>query len=62
VTCIASFCATYWSLGAAVGIRLWPYVSAYAVLLWAEFNARPEETGGAAIRLSRPKNTGDEAG
>jgi membrane protein len=40
---IASFGATYGSLGAAVGVMLWFYISAYAVLLGAELNARLEE-------------------
>jgi len=43
VSRIGSFGATYGSLGAAVGIMLWFYVSAYAVLLGAELNARLEE-------------------
>ena len=43
-----SFGATYGSLGAAVGVMLWFYVSAYAVLLGAELNARLEEVGDAA--------------
>jgi membrane protein len=40
---IGSFGATYGSLGAAVGVMLWLYVSAYAVLLGAELNARLED-------------------
>jgi membrane protein len=40
---IGSFGATYGSLGAVVGVMLWFYVSAYAVLLGAELNARLEE-------------------
>ena len=40
---IATFGATYGSLGAVVAIMLWFYVSAYAVLLGAELNARLEE-------------------
>ena len=39
---IASFGATYGSLGAVVGIMLWLYVSAYAILFGAELNARLE--------------------
>jgi membrane protein len=39
---IASFGATYGSIGAVVGIMLWFYVSAYVVLLGAELNARLE--------------------
>ncbi len=42
VSHIAGFGATYGSLGAVVGIMLWFYVSAYAVLLGAELNARLE--------------------
>jgi membrane protein len=51
VSRLGTFGATYGSLGAAVGIMLWFYVSAYAVLLGAELNARleevDEEAGGA---------------
>ncbi len=39
---IGSFGATYGSIGAVVGIMLWLYVSAYAVLLGAELNASLE--------------------
>jgi membrane protein len=39
VSHIASFGATYGPLGAVVGVMLWFYVSAYAVLLGAEVNA-----------------------
>jgi membrane protein len=42
VSHIASFGVTYGPLGAVVGIMLWFYVSAYAVLLGAELNARLE--------------------
>ena len=44
VSQIGSFGATYGSLGAAVGVMLWFYISAYAVLLGAELNARLEDT------------------
>ena len=44
VSRLGTFGATYGSLGAAVGIMLWFYISAYAVLLGAELNARLEET------------------
>jgi membrane protein len=40
---IGSFGATYGSLGAVVGVMLWFYISAYAVLLGAELNARLED-------------------
>ncbi len=40
---IGTFGATYGSLGAAVGVMLWFYISAYAVLLGAELNARLED-------------------
>ena len=40
---MSSFGATYGPLGAVVAIMLWFYVSAYAVLLGAELNARLEE-------------------
>jgi len=42
VSRIGTFGATYGSLGAAVGVMLWFYVSAYAVLLGAELNAQLE--------------------
>jgi membrane protein len=48
VSRIGTFGATYGSLGAAVGVMLWFYISAYAVLLGAELNARLEE---AALQL-----------
>jgi membrane protein len=40
---IGAFGATYGSLGAVVGVMMWFYISAYAVLLGAEPNARLEE-------------------
>lgn len=40
---LGTFGATYGSLGAAVGVMLWFYISAYAVLLGAELNARLED-------------------
>jgi membrane protein len=43
VSRMVAFSVTYGPLGAAVGVMLWFYVSAYAVLLGAEFNARLEE-------------------
>jgi membrane protein len=43
VSHIDSYGATYGSLGAVVGIMLWFYISAYAVLLGAELNARLED-------------------
>jgi membrane protein len=43
VSKIGTFGATYGSLGAAIGVMLWFYVSAYAVLLGAELNAQLEE-------------------
>lgn len=44
VSRLGMFGATYGSLGAAIGIMLWFYVSAYAVLLGAELNARLEDS------------------
>ncbi len=43
VSRIGTFGAMYGSLGAAVGVMLWFYVSAYAVVLGAELNARLED-------------------
>jgi membrane protein len=54
VSRIGSFGATYGSLGAAVGIMLWFYISAYAVLLGAELNARLEDAGEAAAVQPAP--------
>lgn len=48
VSRIGSFGATYGSLGAAVGVMLWFYISAYTVLLGAELNARLEEVDAEA--------------
>lgn len=42
---IGTFGMTYGSLATAVGLMLWFYASAYAVLLGAEFNAQLEEGG-----------------
>ncbi|WP_428487154.1 YihY/virulence factor BrkB family protein [Rhodopila sp.] len=62
---IGSFGATYGSLGAVVGVMLWFYVSAYAVLLGAELNARLEEahanqaTGIQTVRLVTPEPQAD---
>lgn len=42
VSRIGAFGATYGPLGAAIGVMLWFYVSAYAVLLGAELNAQVE--------------------
>jgi len=53
VSRIGSFGATYGSLGAAVGVMLWFYISAYAVLLGAELNARLEEVAEDAARRRR---------
>ncbi|MFL5287598.1 MAG: YihY/virulence factor BrkB family protein [Rhodopila sp.] len=43
VSRLSSFGATYGSLGAIIGVMMWFYVSAYAVLLGAELNASLEE-------------------
>jgi membrane protein len=43
VSNIASFGVTYGPLGAVVGVMLWFFISAYAVLLGAELNALLEE-------------------
>jgi membrane protein len=45
VSRMASFGATYGSLATVVGVMMWFYLSAYAVLLGAELNARLEEAG-----------------
>jgi membrane protein len=45
VSRMSSFGATYGSLAAIIGVMLWFYVSAYAVLLGAELNARLEQAG-----------------
>ena len=56
VSHIGSFGATYGSLGAVVGVMLWFYVSAYAVLLGAEVNAGLEADTGGAVPPSRVAN------
>jgi membrane protein len=43
VSRMASIGATYGSLAAVIGVMMWFYLSAYAVLLGAELNARLEE-------------------
>jgi membrane protein len=50
VSRIGTFGATYGSLGAGVGVMLWFYISAYAVLLGAELNARLEDQAHRAGR------------
>jgi len=50
---LGTFGATYGPLGAAIGIMLWFYVSAYAVLLGAELNAQIEARQAAAL-LEKP--------
>jgi membrane protein len=42
VTNLASYDATYGPLGAVVGVMMWFWVSAYAVLLGGELNAELE--------------------
>jgi membrane protein len=56
VSRIGSFGATYGPLGAAVGIMLWFYVSAYAVLLGAELNAQVEARRGSGRRDAGTRN------
>jgi membrane protein len=50
---LANFDATYGSIGAVVGIMLWFYISAYAVLLGAELNAQLEIAVGLAVGDSK---------
>jgi membrane protein len=58
VSRMGTFGATYGSLGAAVGVMMWFYVSAYAVLLGAELNARLEEVNGEpTVRASQVEDT-----
>ena len=54
VSKIGTFGATYGSLGAAVGVMMWFYVSAYAVLLGAELNARLEDAAANDYSPVRP--------
>jgi membrane protein len=51
VSRIGAFGATYGSLGAAVGVMLWFYISAYAVLLGAELNAQLEAKERAQLQV-----------
>jgi membrane protein len=52
---IARFGVTYGPLGAVVAIMLWFYLTAYAVLLGAEFNAQLEHRDAAAAGFSAGK-------
>lgn len=62
VSRLVTFSATYGPLGAAVGVMLWFYVSAYAVLLGAELNARLEDEAEEARVQARGQARGqDEA-
>jgi membrane protein len=54
VSRIGSFGATYGSLGAGVGVMLWFYISAYAVLLGAELNACLEEQAHQLLAVRSP--------
>jgi membrane protein len=49
---LANFDATYGSIGAVVGIMLWFYITAYAVLLGAELNAQLEILARAETKLA----------
>ena len=51
---LGTFGATYGPLGAAIGIMLWFYISAYAVLLGAELNAQIEARRAAAMLANPP--------
>lgn len=51
---IGSFGATYGSLGAGVGVMLWFYISAYAVLLGAEVNAYLEQQAHVGLAEDPP--------
>lgn len=49
VSKLGTYGTTYGPLGAAIGIMLWFYISAYAVLLGAELNAQVEARRAAAL-------------
>jgi membrane protein len=51
---LASYDATYGPLGAVVGVMMWFYVSAFAVLVGAELNAELE------LQTTRDSTSGDE--
>jgi membrane protein len=53
VSHIGSFGATYGSLGAGIGVMLWFYISAYAVLLGAELNAGLEQQAQERVAQER---------
>lgn len=55
VSSMANYGATYGSIGAVVGVMLWFYVSAYAVLLGAELNARLEKQAPIEEVPNRPR-------
>jgi len=63
VSHVASYSVTYGALGAAVGVMMWFYVSAYAVLFGAELNAqidkvrRPERRRKRRAALVRAGHT-----
>lgn len=57
VSRIGSFGAMYGPLGAAVGVMLWFYVSAYATLLGAELNARLEVPDGVDTEATKQKKS-----
>ncbi len=54
VSRLGTFGATYGPLGAAIGIMLWFYITAYAVLLGAELNAQIEARRAAAMLENPP--------
>jgi membrane protein len=53
VSHVASYSVTYGALGAAVGVMMWFYVSAYAVLFGAELNAQIDKVRRPERRRTR---------
>ncbi|WP_284944216.1 YihY/virulence factor BrkB family protein [Acidisoma cladoniae] len=53
VSHVASYSVTYGALGAAVGVMMWFYVSAYAVLFGAELNAQIDKVRRPERRRAR---------
>lgn len=58
VTHLAGYDATYGPLGAVVGVMMWFWVSAYAVLLGGELNAELELQTAEDTTTGRPKPMG----
>ena len=54
----ANYSATYGSLGAAIGLMMWMWMSAIVVLLGAELNSEIERQTTSDTAAGRPKSLG----